>query len=113
VADYPDQLSETLAVLHDLLLSEHSQHTDALAPSNIDVRAASIKLVEELSEALESRAVIDQARGMLMTGLAYDAKEAFDLLESVSQDSNEELIVIAQRMVDSIERARKIRLPAA
>ncbi len=112
MADYPDRLSENLAVLYDLLLSEERRHTVELAPFTTEVRAVGTKLVQELSEALASRAVIDQARGMLMTGLAYDADEAFDLLKSVSQDSNEELIVIAQRMVDSVTRARQIRFPA-
>jgi hypothetical protein len=43
-----------------------------------------------------------------MTRLAYDAEEAFDLLTTVSEDSNEKVIVIAQRMVDSVVRMRQI-----
>jgi AmiR/NasT family two-component response regulator len=106
MADYLDHLSESLAVLHDLLPSEESQHAAALSPSTPSVRVDINQLVQELSEALESRAVIDQAKGMLMTRLACDAEEAFDLLESVSKDSNEKMIVIAQRMVDSVVKAR-------
>jgi AmiR/NasT family two-component response regulator len=105
MVDYSDRLSEGLAVLHDLLLSEEGQRIIALTSSNnTNVRADSTRLVQELSEALESRAVIDQARGMLMTRLAYDADEAFDLLNKESQSSNEKMIVIAQRMVDSATR---------
>jgi hypothetical protein len=105
MVDYSDRLSEGLAVLHDLLLSEEGQRIIALTPSNnTNVRADSTRLVQELSEALESRAVIDQARGILMTRLAYDADEAFDLLKKESQSSNEKMIVIAQRMVDSATR---------
>jgi AmiR/NasT family two-component response regulator len=107
MADYLDHLSEGLAVLHDLLPSEERQHTPVLALSTTRV-ADTTQLVQELSEALESRAVIDQAKGMLMTRLAYNAEEAFDLLQEVSKDSNEKMIVIAQRMVDSVVRARQI-----
>ena len=108
MADYLDHLSGSLAVLHDLLQFEESQHVAALAPSTTSVRADTTQLVQELTEALESRSVIDQAKGMLMTRLAYDAEEAFDLLTTVSEDSNEKVIVIAQRMVDSVVRMRQI-----
>ena len=105
MVDYSDRLSEGLAVLGDVLLSEEGQRIIALAPSdNANVRADSTRLVQEFGEALESRAVIDQARGMLMTRLAYDADEAFDLLKKESQSKNEKMIVIAQRMVDSATR---------
>lgn len=105
MVDYSDRLSEGLAVLHDVLQSEEGQRIIALTPSNnAKVRADSTRLVQEFSEALESRAVIDQARGTLMTRLAYDADEAFDLLKKESQSSNEKMIVIAQRMVDSATR---------
>ena len=105
MVDYSDRLSEGLAVLRDLLLSEEGQRIIARTPSNnANVRADSTRLGQEFSEALESRAVIDQARGMLMTRLAYDADEAFDLLKKESQSSNEKMIVIAQRMVDSATR---------
>lgn len=112
MVDYSDRLSEGLAVLHDVLQSEEGQRIIALTPSNnANVRADSTRLVQEFSEALESRAVIDQARGTLMTRLAYDADEAFDLLKKESQSSNEKsqssnekMIVIAQRMVDSATR---------
>jgi AmiR/NasT family two-component response regulator len=107
MADYLDHLSESLAVLHDVLESGESQPPAALAPSTVSVRADNTRLVHELSRALESRAVIEQAKGMLMTRLAYDAEEAFDLLRSVSEDSNEKMIVVAQRMVHSVDRARQ------
>jgi AmiR/NasT family two-component response regulator len=51
--------------------------------------------------------VIEQAKGMLMTRLGYNADEASALLNVVSQDSDEKMIVIAQRMVDSVARARQ------
>ena len=109
MADYLDGLSESLVVLHELLEAEECQPAVALAafvPSVAGVRVDSTELVQELSQALESRAVIEQAKGMLMTRLAYNADEAFDLLKMASKDSNEKMIVIAQRMVRSVSRAR-------
>jgi AmiR/NasT family two-component response regulator len=91
-----------------LLQSEESQHGAALAPSTTSVRADTIQLVQELTEVLESRSVIDQAKGILMTRLAYDAEEASELLTTVSKDANEKVIVIARRMVDSVVRMRQI-----
>jgi AmiR/NasT family two-component response regulator len=106
MADYLDGLSESLAVLHELLQSEESPQAVALAPSITAVRVDSTELVQELSQALESRAVIEQAKGMLMTRLAYNADEASDLLELASRDSHQKMIVLAQRMVHSASKAR-------
>jgi ANTAR domain len=107
MADFLDHFSESLGVLQDVLESEGGQHGAVLAPSRPGLGPDSTQLVQDLSKALESRAVIDQAKGMLMTWLAYDAEEAFDLLKSVSQDSNEKMIVVAQRMVESVVRVRQ------
>jgi AmiR/NasT family two-component response regulator len=107
MAAYLDNLSESLVVLQDLLESEEGQHTTALAASTRSLHPDSTQLVQELSKALESRAVIDQAKGMLMTRMSYDAEEAFDLMKIVSKDSNEKMIIVAQRMVDSVVKARQ------
>jgi AmiR/NasT family two-component response regulator len=107
MTDYLDHLSEGLTVLHDVLQSEDSRHAAPLLPATASVRADTTRLVQELTKALESRAVIEQAKGMLMTRLAYDADEAFDLLDGVSRDSNEKMLVVAQRMVKSAVKARQ------
>ena len=57
---------------------------------------------------LGARSVLDQATGLLMTGLGYDAFEAFDLLRSASLDSNLPVGVVAQGVVDSEARARQL-----
>jgi AmiR/NasT family two-component response regulator len=54
-----------------------------------------------LNEALKTRAVIEQAKGMIMArspGLTPD--EAFDLLRKASQRENVKLRLIAQRIVE-------------
>jgi AmiR/NasT family two-component response regulator len=50
---------------------------------------------------MQSRAVIEQAKGILMARAAHlSADEAFDLLRKASQRENVKLREIAQRIVD-------------
>ena len=55
--------------------------------------------IEQLREALTSRAVIDQAKGMLMAANRTTADEAFDELVRRSQRSNVKLRDVAARIV--------------
>jgi transcriptional regulator with GAF, ATPase, and Fis domain len=57
---------------------------------------------EQLSEALTSRAVIDQAKGMIMIGLKCDADEAFAHLVRMSSTRHEKVRDVAQSMVDDV-----------
>ncbi len=67
---------------------------------------AAIQLASQLEEALQSRAVIDQAKGILMEREKISADEAFDRLKSVSQHSNIKVRELAQRIVeDALQRA--------
>ena len=59
-------------------------------------------------KAVGSGSVLDQATGLLMTGLGFDAYEAFDLIRSASHDSNRPVGVVAQGLVDSEARARQL-----
>ena len=60
-------------------------------------------LGEQLSQALESRAVIERAKGLLMSnGLTSDA--AFDVLRKASQRQNRKLHQIAVDLVAEAER---------
>ena len=59
------------------------------------------QLGEQLTQAMQSRAVIEQAKGILMArSPQLDADEAFDLLRKASQRENVKLREIAQRIVD-------------
>ncbi|NHC44837.1 ANTAR domain-containing protein [Motilibacter aurantiacus] len=55
----------------------------------------------QLQEALESRAVIDQAKGIIMIQRGCSADEAFAALVEVSQRRNVRVRVVAQQLVDS------------
>ncbi|HEX3621991.1 MAG TPA: GAF and ANTAR domain-containing protein [Acidimicrobiales bacterium] len=59
------------------------------------------ELSEQLTQAMQSRAVIEQAKGMLMAQSPnLDADGAFDLLRRASQRENVKLRDIAQRIVE-------------
>ena len=59
------------------------------------------QLSEQLTQAMQSRAVIEQAKGILMARSPHlTADEAFGLLRKASQRENVKLREIAQRIVD-------------
>lgn len=62
------------------------------------------KLAEDLAQALDSRATIDQARGILMARRGISAEQAFAELARESQNTNVKLRVIAARLVESAQR---------
>jgi transcriptional regulator with GAF, ATPase, and Fis domain len=68
---------------------------------NVSAYWSAFDLTAQLNEAMESRAVIEQAKGMLMAqnaGLTADA--AFDLLVKVSQRENRKLREVARQIVE-------------
>ena len=68
-----------------------------------DARALNIGL----GEAMKNRAVIEQAKGILMARQQCGEEEAFDLLVRASQRENIKLRTVAQRIVDNAStRAR-------
>jgi GAF domain-containing protein len=77
---------------------EFSQQA-AVACANSDVYWRTHKLTENLREALESRDVIGQAKGILMTRRGCTADDAFELLRRASQHRNTKLREIAERVV--------------
>lgn len=53
----------------------------------------------QLREAVASRAIVDQAKGILMHALGYDADEAFKELRRISQTRHVKLTALARRIV--------------
>lgn len=53
----------------------------------------------QLQEAVEARAVVDQAKGILMHALGCDADEAFAEMRRISQTRHVKLTALAQRIV--------------
>ena len=57
-----------------------------------------------MAEAMRSRAVIEQAKGILMADERIDDEEAFERLVALSQHANVKVRDVARRLVD--ERSR-------
>lgn len=70
-------------------------------------------LTEQLRTALSSRAVIDQAMGVIMAHQGCPPEQALAILKKASQDRNVKLRVIAQEIVDSAgnQRTRPVVRP--
>lgn len=60
-------------------------------------------LAEQLQAALDSRGVIERAKGILMHRDSIDANTAFELLRKTSMDTNRKLRDVAQQFVDDAE----------
>ncbi|MDQ6724670.1 MAG: GAF and ANTAR domain-containing protein [Actinomycetota bacterium] len=84
----------------------------AVAMANAQAYWEAKEVADQLGEAMKSRAVIEQAKGILMAAQGCTADEAFDLLVKASQRSNRKLRDIAVDMVDN-PRRRRIEPPPA
>jgi GAF domain-containing protein len=71
----------------------------SIVVSNVQAYWASLELSRNLSRAMESRAVIEQAKGILMSSRRVSADEAFDLLVERSQTENRKLREVASDVV--------------
>jgi hypothetical protein len=71
----------------------------AAAIVSVDAHRATANLAREMGEAMRSRAVIEQAKGMIMADGRISADEAFEQLTRLSQHANMKLRDVAQRMV--------------
>jgi GAF domain-containing protein len=71
----------------------------AAALANAQAYSAERTLSEQLRTALESRAVIEQAKGVLMRDHQCDAEEAFEILKRTSQHTNRKLRDVAATVV--------------
>jgi GAF domain-containing protein len=74
----------------------------SVALANARLYRSARTLSEQLQEALDSRAVIEQAKGILMAQERVDADTAFALLRQRSQNSNRKLRDVAREVVDGV-----------
>lgn len=68
--------------------------------------AAQSDVVEQLHTAMQTRSVIDQALGIVMTRQRCSAAEAFAVLRSVSQSRNHKIVDIAADLITSATGAQ-------
>lgn len=73
--------------------------------ANMHAHDRARQLATQLGAALETRPVIDQAKGIMMRDRGCTADEAFDLLVTASQRSNRKLRLVAQDLVNSVAPA--------
>ena len=79
----------------------------AIAAQNAQVLAEARRLAAELETALNHRAVIDQAKGILISRIGCGPDEAFDRLRQMSQAESRKLYAVAQHVVErAMQRAR-------
>jgi PAS domain S-box-containing protein len=72
----------------------------AVVFENTKLYSSASKLAGELAQAMESRGIIEQAKGILMARDGCDADAAIDILKRASQRENVKLREIAKRIVD-------------
>ncbi len=76
----------------------------AVAVVNADAHDRLIEHAHNMRMAMESRAVIEQAKGVLMAQQGLDAEAAFEVLREASQRYNRKLRDIARGIVESAQR---------
>jgi GAF domain-containing protein len=74
----------------------------AVAVANAYLYETTAALAEQMKQAMTSRAVIEQAKGIIMRDRSCSADEAFDALVQISQGSHLKLREVAQRLVDQV-----------
>ena len=72
----------------------------AAAIQSVEVFKSTSKLAHDMAEAMRSRAVIEQAKGIIMADKHVGADEAFDQLVQLSQQLNVKLRDVASRLVE-------------
>lgn len=85
----------------------------AVSVHNARVLDDSQRLALQLEAALTSRAVIDQAVGVLMSRTGASAEEAFDRLRAMSRVQHTKVAEVSRVLVDEAVRRARARRPGA
>jgi GAF domain-containing protein len=95
---------------HSVQLGSQFAAPAAVSIYNADLLSGARARAEKLEEALDHRAVIDQAVGIIRSRSGTSAEEAFSRLIQMSQNGNVKLRVVAARLVeDAVRRAQARR----
>jgi AmiR/NasT family two-component response regulator len=81
-----------------------------VAAANAHLVASTTALAEQMKQAMATRAVIEQAKGIIMRDRSCSADEAFDALVHLSQESHLKLRDVARRLVDHVVGAEPLDL---
>ena len=83
-----------------VLLAETFAEYAAVAVANAHLYSSTASLAAQMQTAMESRGVIDQAKGIIMGRNRCSADEAFTIMVTMSQRRNIKLRNLAQELVD-------------
>jgi hypothetical protein len=86
-----------------VVIGTHGYYVDIMPSSD---RAREDLISARVAEITENRAVIEQAKGMLMLVYGLDDEAAFDLLRWRSQSSNVKLRRVAEKIVEDFRAVR-------
>lgn len=75
----------------------------AVALANAGLYETQAALARQMAEAMESRAVIEQAKGILVAQWRISPEEALEVLSHASQTGNRNLRDVARALVDSAQ----------
>jgi hypothetical protein len=107
VALYADRPGAFSGKAHDIALLFAAQGGTAVY--NAGIYGACREMTDNLQAALEGRAIIEQAKGVLHAKLAVSPDEAFELLSRFSQNTNQKVRIIAARLVRGELDPRQLR----
>jgi GAF domain-containing protein len=85
-----------------VLLAQTFAGYAAVALANANLYDATATLAQQLQAAMDSRAVIEQAKGIIMAERRCDADQAFAVLTTISQNTNRKVRDVAATLVAGI-----------
>ncbi|OZC41519.1 hypothetical protein CH286_26360 [Rhodococcus sp. WWJCD1] len=103
-AHKPDAFDDRAAELGELFAVPA-----AISVQNARALDSAVQLTEQLEKALSSRAVIDQAIGILISRTGCSDAEGYDKLRDISQTEHKKIAVVAQSMVSEAMKAARSR----
>lgn len=87
-----------------VLLAETFAGYAAVALANADLYHSAAALARQMQSAMDSRAVIEQAKGIIMSQRRCGPDEAFTILSKASQSANRKLRDVAAGLVERAQR---------
>ncbi len=97
-------VGDVLTDHNDVVIGTHGYYVDI--PPTSDRSHDDDLITARVAEITEHRAVIEQAKGILMLVYSLDATAAFDLLKWRSQESNMKLRRLAQQLLEDFRSVR-------
>ncbi|MEV4388063.1 GAF and ANTAR domain-containing protein [Micromonospora sp. NPDC049580] len=91
-----------------IAVAEHFAAYAAVALANAHLYDSAATLAEQLREAMRSRAVIEQAKGIIMGERRCTPDEAFALLSKISQDTNRKVRDVAEALVARVVQRTRV-----